>query len=216
MNIPKGMNKDYGICKKCWTNLHISKSTEILNDCFRLFDPYQICYEKGEIIIGEYIPEIWKKYSSENPSFQENYNHEIDACAQKIDDIDEMIKGYEKEKNSYEKKKAFNRGWSLVDRPSSLITGTLTGNAYDQNTNALKIEIKKLESQKKQLIEILRNLPWQVAPVSNNTNSMNTQIPEIGELSKMEKSGPLDILKIRLAKGEITLDEFNKIKENLE
>ena len=27
---------------------------------------------------------------------------------------------------------------------------------------------------------------------------------------------PLKILKIRLAKGEITLEEFNKIKENLE
>ena len=45
---------------------------------------------------------------------------------------------------------------------------------------------------------------------------MNTQISERGELSNIEKSGPLDILKIRLAKGEITLDEFNKIKENLE
>jgi len=32
----------------------------------------------------------------------------------------------------------------------------------------------------------------------------------------IEKSEPLDVLKMRLAKGEITLEEFNEIKEHLE
>lgn len=36
------------------------------------------------------------------------------------------------------------------------------------------------------------------------------------KIEVFEKSEPLDILKIRLAKGEISLEEFNKIKENLE
>ena len=32
----------------------------------------------------------------------------------------------------------------------------------------------------------------------------------------IEKSEPLDVLKMRLAKGEISLEEFNEIKEHLE
>ena len=35
------------------------------------------------------------------------------------------------------------------------------------------------------------------------------------KIEMIEKSEPLDVLKMRLAKGEITLEEFNKIKENL-
>jgi len=37
---------------------------------------------------------------------------------------------------------------------------------------------------------------------------------KIKEITKIEN--PLDILKMRLVKGEITIDEFNRIKENLE
>ena len=36
------------------------------------------------------------------------------------------------------------------------------------------------------------------------------------KIEMIEKSEPLDVLKMRLAKGEITLEEFNEIKEHLE
>ena len=36
------------------------------------------------------------------------------------------------------------------------------------------------------------------------------------KIEMIEKSEPLDVLKMRLAKGEISLEEFNEIKEHLE
>jgi tetratricopeptide (TPR) repeat protein len=36
------------------------------------------------------------------------------------------------------------------------------------------------------------------------------------EIEMIEKSEPLEVLKMRLAKGEISLEEFNEIKEHLE
>ena len=48
------------------------------------------------------------------------------------------------------------------------------------------------------------------AKLSKVSPSKSTEKIEI-----IEKSEPLDVLKIRLAKGEITLEEFNEIKENL-
>jgi tetratricopeptide (TPR) repeat protein len=49
------------------------------------------------------------------------------------------------------------------------------------------------------------------AKLSENSSSKSTEKIEV-----IEKSEPLDVLKMRLAKGEISLDEFNKIKEHLE
>jgi len=36
------------------------------------------------------------------------------------------------------------------------------------------------------------------------------------EFEEIEKIEPLDVLKMRLAQGEISLEEFNKIKQHLE
>ena len=49
------------------------------------------------------------------------------------------------------------------------------------------------------------------AKLSEDSSSKTAEKVEV-----IEKSEPLDVLKMRLAKGEITLEEFNKIKEHLE
>jgi tetratricopeptide (TPR) repeat protein len=48
------------------------------------------------------------------------------------------------------------------------------------------------------------------AKLSNDSSSETAEKIEV-----IEKSEPLDVLKMRLAKGEITLEEFNEIKEHL-
>jgi len=48
------------------------------------------------------------------------------------------------------------------------------------------------------------------AKLSEDSSSKTAEKVEV-----IEKSEPLDVLKMRLAKGEITLEEFNKIKEHL-
>ena len=48
------------------------------------------------------------------------------------------------------------------------------------------------------------------AKLSEDSSSKTAEKVEV-----IEKSEPLDVLKMRLAKGEITLEEFNKIKDIL-
>ena len=59
--------------------------------------------------------------------------------------------------------------------------------------------------------EIQKDLDSVKAKLSKDSPSKTVERLEV-----IEKSEPLDVLKMRLAKGEITLEEFNKIKEHLE
>ena len=49
---------------------------------------------------------------------------------------------------------------------------------------------------------------------SKNKKSMTTNNAE--DEVKIEEKDPFDVLKMRLAKGEISLEEFNEIKEHLD
>jgi hypothetical protein len=69
-------------------------------------------------------------------------------------------------------------------------------------TEALKIDPNNKIIQK--------NLDSVKAKVSKDFSSKTADKMEVSE--KLE---PLDVLKMRLAKGEITLEEFNKIKAHL-
>jgi tetratricopeptide (TPR) repeat protein len=59
--------------------------------------------------------------------------------------------------------------------------------------------------------EIQKNLDSVKAKLSNDSSSETDEKIEV-----IEKNEPLDVLKMRLVKGEITPEEFNKIKEHLE
>ena len=59
--------------------------------------------------------------------------------------------------------------------------------------------------------KVQKNLDVVKAKLSKDSSSKTVE-----KLEVIEKSEPLDVLKMRLAKGEITLEEFNKIKECLE
>ena len=58
--------------------------------------------------------------------------------------------------------------------------------------------------------KIQKDLESVKAKLSKDSPSKTVEKVEV-----IEKNEPLDVLKMRLAKGEITLEEFNKIKENL-
>jgi len=59
--------------------------------------------------------------------------------------------------------------------------------------------------------KVQKNLDLVKAKLSKDSSSKTVE-----KLEVIKKSEPLDVLKMRLAKGEITLEEFNKIKECLE
>ena len=46
-------------------------------------------------------------------------------------------------------------------------------------------------------------------------NLDTSEFKKVNPIKSNEFEDPIKILKVRLAKGEITLEEFNKIKENL-
>lgn len=59
--------------------------------------------------------------------------------------------------------------------------------------------------------KIQKNLDSVKAKLSEDSSSKTVEKVEV-----IEKLDPMDVLKMRLAKGKITLEEFNKIKEHLE
>ena len=203
LEIPQGMTIEHRICSECFDQLYYKKSTEIISTYIKLKNPYDFAEMSKK---SELMPKLFVKFTQENPSFFDGYNYKIDECFDQLSAIDDTIKEFQKDIKSNNNQINFNRGWNLVRNQGAFLNGTSVTNAYQQNNSYLKMSIKELEMKKQEIISILKNLPWHLPQQTIEKTPLNPD---------SQNSDPLNVLKLRLAKGEITKAEFDELKHAL-
>lgn len=193
--IPEGMGKDDRLCRDCKDQETLKKFNEIINFGLSTMTPLEF-----RNIVRE--NKVWKilyeKYLKGNPDFKANLNPKSEQLNKELELIETQIQSLDKQYASNKQKIGFNKGYNLFNSDNN-VNGTLTANALQQNNVLLDTEIKKLELKKLEIINQFNNEPLQI--------QKETSKP-IVDTSK----NPLDILKLRLVKGEITKEEFENVK----
>ena len=187
-------------------------------------------YEEGEELAkkGKYEEAImcFDKITKVNNNFVSGIDPEyVDAQIEKGRALDKLKK-YEEaiicfneaiEIDAYRSMAWFSRGCALfyldehilaiqnLDEafrldPKSTVAQDLSKDIKENLAEALDISVDQLEKK------IKNSLEEENAEYSSKTNE---------EVNENEKNEPIDVLKMRLAKGEISLDEFNELKDVL-
>jgi ribosomal protein L34E len=92
-------------------------------------------------------------------------------------------------------------------------------NSANQNKASLELNLMDVRQESIRISNLIKNEKNTLAKeyfFNLDSNKPEPKVNSINTIKTNESDDPVQILKIRLAKGEITIDEFNKIKENLE
>ena len=88
-------------------------------------------------------------------------------------------------------------------------------NVANQNEGSIELKLMDAKQETVRIKNLIKNEKIYLVK-KHFFNLDSSEFKKINSIESNEFEDPVKILKVRLAKGEITLEEFNKIKENLE
>jgi len=213
-----GNNK---LCISCYDSLPIISHTVLLE----LKEKLPNHLEENQ---SEYVECYWCKKQKEEEQFALRTKWNLDDPYDTCNDCNKIINGLTSiklrelislERNNSKKTRLMDKlhqGEAGLKKYSNVF-----GKIKDEDTEKVKWGLSLMDAKQESInISNLRknekNTLAKEYFFNTDSNESETNVHSANTMKINESDDPVEILKIRLAKGEITLDEFNKIKENLE